>query len=598
MYAFLEHFPTAVLLLEGNGNIIFANMAAATLLRTQVSSLTSSSIDRLGLTMTQIGALTEAQTPQKMVHELVNPDADSVTVSLGASILASTPFVMVTLEDVPHYQQLKEENSFFASILNKEPQAVVVQNFAGICVFWNKCAEELFGHKVEEVEGKSVYDVFPKEMEQAIRRLDEDVRKKQTSQRNIQFTCKDGKGEGRILSVDKEVILGSDGNPRYILSLFNDVTERIEREHVLTQKQILLQAILDNIPLGLYTRDNNGVMTYFNKQSMQVLNESDPTRTDKPHALQSEDQVKFHRQREAQILQEGKRCDYPEEVYTDSEGNKIILHMIKVPLWDAGPNPVVLTIVEDITARRLQEKEIKRVNGLLSAILQNAPMGLYARTSDGRILLRNRKCAELFGEISESAFDSTGKLPHETDEQVQSYVAREQELLKSGKIINIPEEPYITASGEEKLLHLIKVPVKGDFGQESFVVTMVEDVTEKRAQERSLIETKNSLQTILEYVPVAIYARKVDDTLCYINRRAHEIFPDEREYVVKDDFSVFYDAGCPAVNLIDFQFGSAPGKNDYWHTVEDRMDKVSEESLLKSGMLVAELLNLLEGNGK
>ena len=61
---------------------------------------------------------------------------------------------------------------------------------------------------------------------------------------------------------------------------------------------------------------------------------------------------------------------------------------------------------------------------------------------------------------------------------------------------------------------------------------------------------------------------------------------------------MFYDAGCPAVNLIDFQFGSAPGKNDYWHTVEDRMDKVSEESLLKSGMLVAELLNLLEGNGK
>ena len=67
---------------------------------------------------------------------------------------------------------------------------------------------------------------------------------------------------------------------------------------------------------------------------------------------------------------------------------------------------------------------------------------------------------------------------------------------------------------------------------------------------------------------------------------------------VKDDFAVFYDAGCPAVNLIDFQFGSAPGKNDYWHTVEDRMDKISEESLLKSGMLVAELLNMLEGKGK
>ena len=67
---------------------------------------------------------------------------------------------------------------------------------------------------------------------------------------------------------------------------------------------------------------------------------------------------------------------------------------------------------------------------------------------------------------------------------------------------------------------------------------------------------------------------------------------------VKDDFAVFFDAGCPAVNLIDFEFGSAPGRNDYWHTVHDTMDKISDESLLKSGMLVAELLNMLEGNGK
>ena len=68
--------------------------------------------------------------------------------------------------------------------------------------------------------------------------------------------------------------------------------------------------------------------------------------------------------------------------------------------------------------------------------------------------------------------------------------------------------------------------------------------------------------------------------------------------VVKDDFAVFYDAGCPAVNLIDFHYGSAPGRNDYWHTVEDRMDKIGEESLLKSAMLAVELLNMLEGNGK
>ena len=67
---------------------------------------------------------------------------------------------------------------------------------------------------------------------------------------------------------------------------------------------------------------------------------------------------------------------------------------------------------------------------------------------------------------------------------------------------------------------------------------------------------------------------------------------------VKDDFAVFLDAGCPAVNLIDFDYGSEPGKNDYWHTVQDTMDKISDTSLLKAGMLVAEVLNMLEGNEK
>ena len=48
---------------------------------------------------------------------------------------------------------------------------------------------------------------------------------------------------------------------------------------------------------------------------------------------------------------------------------------------------------------------------------------------------------------------------------------------------------------------------------------------------------------------------------------------------IGDDHVPFLTAGMPAVDIIDFQYGSAPGKNDYWHTPEDRMDKISEESL-------------------
>lgn len=67
----------------------------------------------------------------------------------------------------------------------------------------------------------------------------------------------------------------------------------------------------------------------------------------------------------------------------------------------------------------------------------------------------------------------------------------------------------------------------------------------------------------------------------------------ESPLLVKDDHVPFLEKGMPAVDLIDFEYGSAAGLNDYWHTPKDTLDKVSEESLLKSGRLVSEILNLL-----
>ena len=73
-----------------------------------------------------------------------------------------------------------------------------------------------------------------------------------------------------------------------------------------------------------------------------------------------------------------------------------------------------------------------------------------------------------------------------------------------------------------------------------------------------------------------------------------------REYIslydgdILDDHQPFLDLGFPAVNLIDFNYGSTPGANDYWHTPEDTLDKISPESLTITGRIVVEMLNMLQ----
>lgn len=62
---------------------------------------------------------------------------------------------------------------------------------------------------------------------------------------------------------------------------------------------------------------------------------------------------------------------------------------------------------------------------------------------------------------------------------------------------------------------------------------------------------------------------------------------------VKDDHVPFLDQGYKAIDLIDFDYGSSPGANDFWHTEKDALDKISVDSLLKSGRITVELLNIL-----
>ncbi|MBI2437375.1 MAG: M28 family peptidase [Lentisphaerae bacterium] len=64
-----------------------------------------------------------------------------------------------------------------------------------------------------------------------------------------------------------------------------------------------------------------------------------------------------------------------------------------------------------------------------------------------------------------------------------------------------------------------------------------------------------------------------------------------------DDHAPFLAAGLPAIDLIDFEFGSAPGKNDYWHTAQDTLDKLSAESLGIVGRVVLRMLNDLMREG-
>lgn len=63
---------------------------------------------------------------------------------------------------------------------------------------------------------------------------------------------------------------------------------------------------------------------------------------------------------------------------------------------------------------------------------------------------------------------------------------------------------------------------------------------------------------------------------------------------ILDDHVPFLIAGMPAIDLIDFEYGSASGSNNYWHTTNDTLDKLSVESMQTVGDVVLKMVENLQ----
>jgi len=63
-----------------------------------------------------------------------------------------------------------------------------------------------------------------------------------------------------------------------------------------------------------------------------------------------------------------------------------------------------------------------------------------------------------------------------------------------------------------------------------------------------------------------------------------------RTFPIDDDHVPFAEAGVPALDLIDFDYGPGPSPGEWWHTTEDTLDKVCPESLGAVGAAAEEAL--------
>jgi PAS domain S-box-containing protein len=166
-------------------------------------------------------------------------------------------------------------------------------------------------------------------------------------------------------------------------------------------------------------------------------------------------------------------------------------------------------VAERTAALQQENDERSQVEELLRAseskhrsLFENSPVGIISVDTTGRILEVNPKLVELLGSPSPEATKTINMF--EFPPLIESGFADVfKQCISTGKTLSV-EGPYISKWGRNSIFRVLLTPIKEGESGVLGCQAVIEDVTERKQAEESLRRNKETLETILNNIPVMV----------------------------------------------------------------------------------------------
>lgn len=151
-----------------------------------------------------------------------------------------------------------------------------------------------------------------------------------------------------------------------------------------------------------------------------------------------------------------------------------------------------------INKRRLAEEENQRTQRFVTSIIDNLPTMLFVKEAQNLAFVRVNKAGEDL--LGYSQAELIGKTDYDlwSKEEADFFTTQDREVLKSDKLVEMPERPIMTGPRGFRTLHTKKIPIHDEQGNPRYLLSISEDVTERRQAEEALQIKTEQLEAISE----------------------------------------------------------------------------------------------------
>lgn len=134
----------------------------------------------------------------------------------------------------------------------------------------------------------------------------------------------------------------------------------------------------------------------------------------------------------------------------------------------------------------------------LDSVVDNLPIMLFIKEAqDLRFVRLNKAGEELLGLPRETVL---GKSDHDffPKEEADFFTTKDREVLASGQVLEIPEEPILTQRQALRTLYTRKVPILGADGKPQYLLGISVDITERKRVENLLAGQRRVLESVAQ----------------------------------------------------------------------------------------------------